>query len=112
MLKTITLLILVSIVLAHRGNKPIVTLITGYWNIGRGEIDPAFRRTNENYLKLFEKHLQTPSNMIIFGDQTLKMFVQEKRKHSNTVFVLKDLESFRKQWYTSKIQNTISKLKK
>lgn len=69
--QTVWLLLLVSAVFSHKGNEPSVTLISGFWDVGRGALNSGFRRTNEYYLGYFEKLLQTESNMIVFGDSSL-----------------------------------------
>lgn len=88
MFKLSCLVLLIALGLALQGDKPTATIITGFWDIGRGQFKSDFNRSKEFYLKFFETHLQSPSNMIIFGDESLREFVKEKRKHPNTVFVL------------------------
>ena len=72
-----------------------ITLVTGLWDIGRGDLTEGWSRSFSHYLDKFEKLLEVNSNMIIFGDRELETFVKERRKDENTQFVLRDLEWFR-----------------
>ena len=53
----------------------MVTLVTGLWDIGRGEMGTSFSRSYEHYLECFEKLLKVDVNLIVFGDKTLEQFV-------------------------------------
>ncbi len=55
---------------SYKGNEPIVTLVSGFWDIKRGDI-VAFNRPISYYLKYFEDLLKTNMRMIIFGDKQL-----------------------------------------
>jgi hypothetical protein len=60
MLKSLLAFLLCAIItLSLEGKKPTVTIISGFWNVGRGELASGFKRTTEYYLRYFETHLQT-----------------------------------------------------
>jgi hypothetical protein len=56
-----------------------ITLVTGIWDIGRGELTKGWSRSYQHYLDKFEQLLDVQENMIIFGDSELKEFVFTKR---------------------------------
>jgi hypothetical protein len=39
--------------------------------------------------------LRSDSNLIVFGDESLEKFVWERRQANNTVFIRKELSSFK-----------------
>jgi hypothetical protein len=82
----------------------MITLVTGLWDIGRGEMTDGWSRSFDHYLNNFSKLLKVENNMIIFGDQKLKDFVFKYRKEENTQFVLRDLDWFRKNEFYDLIQ--------
>lgn len=82
----------------------MITLVTGLWDIGRGELSDGWSRSYEYYLERFSKLLSVENNMIIFGDQNLKEFVFKFRTESNTQFVLKNLDWFKNNEYYNLIQ--------
>ena len=45
-----------------------VTLVTGLWDIGRGELSEGWSRSFDHYLNKFSELLKVQSNMIIFGE--------------------------------------------
>jgi hypothetical protein len=82
----------------------MITLVTGLWDIGRGDLSEGWSRSFDYYLKKFEQLLQVDCNMIIFGDKELESFVSERRNDSNTQFVLRDLDWFRRGEFYGQIQ--------
>jgi hypothetical protein len=74
----------------------MITLVTGLWDIGRGNLSEGWSRTFQHYLDKFNQLLDTPNNMIIFGDKELQEFVNQRRTSDNTLFVLRDLN-----WFTN-----------
>ena len=56
----------------------MITLVTGLWDIGRGNLSEGWSRPFDYYLKKFEQLLQVDCNMIIFGDRELESFVKER----------------------------------
>ena len=54
----------------------MITLVTGLWDIGRGDLKEGWSRKYSHYLDKFSQLLTVDNNMIIFGDQELKDFVR------------------------------------
>ena len=81
-----------------------LTLVTGLWNIGRGELSEGWSRSYQHYLDKFNQLLDTPNNMIIFGDSELREFVFKKRNEDNTQFIFRDLSWFKNNEFYDKIQ--------
>jgi hypothetical protein len=83
----------------------MITLVTGLWDIGRGDLSEGWSRSFDHYLSKFEQLLQVDCNMIIFGDSELEKFVNERRSVTNTQFVLRDLSWFRNNEFFNQIQS-------
>ena len=81
-----------------------ITLVTGIWDIGRGELTQGWSRPYQHYLDKFEKLLEVEENLIIFGDEELKEFVFARRDTSNTQFIVRPLSWFTNSDYFDKIQ--------
>jgi hypothetical protein len=81
-----------------------ITLVTGIWDIGRGELTQGWSRPYQHYLDKFEKLLEVEENLIIFGDEELKEFVFARRDTSNTQFIVRPLSWFINSDYFDKIQ--------
>jgi hypothetical protein len=81
-----------------------ITLVTGLWDIGRGDLSEGWSRSFDQYLEKFERLLEVDANMIIFGDNELEAFVRERRSDSNTQFVTRSVEWFKNNDYYNKIQ--------
>jgi hypothetical protein len=81
-----------------------ITLVTGLWDIGRGDLTEGWSRSYDHYLERFAQLLNVDVNMIIFGDENLQSFVQEKRNSNNTQFVLRNLDWFKESEFYDKIQ--------
>ena len=85
-----------------------ITLVTGLWDLGRSELNQGWARNFEDhYLKKFKDFLEIPANLIIFGDQNLREFVNENKTHNNIQFIERDLSWFKQQFYQEiqKIRN-------
>ena len=82
-----------------------ITLVTGLWDIGRGELTSGWSRTFPQYLEKFEQLLSIDCNMIIYGDEELEKFVFKYRKSENTQFILRDLSWFKQNEFYQPIQN-------
>ena len=80
------------------------TLVTGLWDLGRGELSEGWSRPFELYLQKFEELLSIDENMIIFGDEKLREFVFKKRNESNTQFIVRDSSWFKNNEYFDLIQ--------
>ena len=81
-----------------------ITLVTGLWDIGRGNLSEGWSRSFDHYLENFEKLLLIDNNLIIFGDDELETFVKERRRDENTQFINKSLDWFKNNEYYNKIQ--------
>jgi hypothetical protein len=81
-----------------------ITLVTGIWDIGRGDLTEGWSRSYQHYLDKFEQLLDVQENMIIFGDENLREFVFKKRDESNTQFIERPLEWFSKSEFNPLIQ--------
>ena len=81
------------------------TLVTGLWDIGRGNMTEGWSRSFDHYLNKFSELLSIDCNMIIFGDKDLMEFVSKHRSSENTQFVLRDLSWFKNNEYCDKIEN-------
>ena len=81
-----------------------ITLVTGLWEIGRGDLTEGWSRSFTHYLEKFEKLLEVNTNMIIFGDDELEKFVKERRNDSNTQFIKRSTDWFKNNEYFNKIQ--------
>ena len=73
-----------------------ITLVTGIWDIGRGDLTEGWSRSYQHYLDKFEQLLKVEENLITFGDEELKSFVFERRNVNNTQFITRPLS-----WFTS-----------
>jgi hypothetical protein len=82
-----------------------ITLVTGIWDIGRGDLTEGWSRSYQHYLDKFEQLLDVQENMIIFGDESLREFVFKKRNESNTQFIERPLEWFSKSEFNPLIQD-------
>jgi FkbM family methyltransferase len=81
-----------------------VTLVTGLWDIGRGDLQEGWSRNYQHYLNKFEQLLDVKENLIIFGDEELESFVRKKRSDINTQFIKRDLNWFKTSEFYDKIQ--------
>jgi hypothetical protein len=81
-----------------------ITLVTGIWDIGRGELTEGWSRSYQHYLDKFEQLLKVEENLIIFGDEELREFVFKRRETSNTQFIIRPLSWFTNSDYFDKIQ--------
>jgi hypothetical protein len=82
----------------------MITLVTGLWDIGRGNLNEGWNRSFDYYLEKFKELLQIDCNLIIFGDNNLEEFVFKYRNPTNTKFINRDLSWFRNNEYFDKIQ--------
>ena len=81
-----------------------ITLVTGLWNIKRDELSEGWSRSFQHYLDKFEQLLDVENPMIIFGDSDLESFVFERRNRENTLFITRNQEWFKNEFY-DKIQS-------
>jgi len=83
-----------------------ITIVTGLWDIKRGDLKEGWSRSFDHYLNKFSALLDIPYNMIIFGDEELRDFVFEKRTEENTMFITRDQE-----WFKGEFYNPIQKIR-
>jgi len=83
----------------------MMTIVTGLWDIGRGSLTNDWSRTYEHYLNNFSTILSMDYNMIIFGDEELKSFVDKYRNQNNTQFIIRNKEWFKNNEYFNLIQD-------
>ena len=86
-----------------------ITLVTGIWDIGRGELTEGWSRPYQHYLDKFEKLLEVEENLIIFGDEELKEFVFKRRSSENTQFIIRPLTWFTESEFFPMIQKIRTK---
>jgi len=82
-----------------------ITLVTGLWDIGRGNLNEGWSRSYEHYINNFKKLLDFDVNLIVFGDEELRKIVQDHRKDENTQFILRPLSWFKTSEFFEKIQS-------
>ncbi len=75
-----------------------VTIVTGIWDLGRGEISDSFKRSYDNYLDKMSLLLQADVFMYIFADKSDEDFIWKYRKKENTVVNTMSLEEL-KEWF-------------
>lgn len=80
-----------------------VTLVTGLWDIKRGELSEGWSRSYDHYLEKFKQLLSVDNNMIIFGEPELEKFVFQYRDRKNTQFIVRSKEWFKNEFF-DKIQ--------
>ena len=81
-----------------------ITLVTGLWEIGRGNLTEGWSRSFEHYLNKLEQLLNVDANIIIFGDKELEKFVKDRRRDENTQFILREFDWFTNSEFYNKIQ--------
>jgi hypothetical protein len=80
-----------------------ITLVTGLWNIKRDSLTEGWSRSFQHYLDKFDQLLKVDNNLIIFGDLELEDFIWERRNPSNTMFIVREQNWFKNEFY-NKIQ--------
>ena len=71
-----------------------ITIITGLWDIGRGQLDGWSMRDFNTYKEKFFELLKTDNQLCIFIDESLKQEVEEIRKDKPTRIYIKNLTDF------------------
>jgi len=79
-------------------NGKNVTIVTGLWNLGRGEISDGFKRSYDHYREKFAELLKAPVNMFIYISKDDEEFVWQHREKHNTQIKIMELEEF-KEWF-------------
>jgi hypothetical protein len=86
-----------------------ITLVTGIWDIGRGDLSEGWSRPFQHYLDKFEQLLKVEGNLIIFGEDELEKFVFERRSPENTQFINRPLSWFQNNEFFQNIQKIRTK---
>jgi len=84
-------------------HKSGITIVTGLWDIKRSGLTEGWSRSYDHYIEKFNQLLDLPNNMIIFGDGELEKIVMSKRSGENTLFIYRDQEWFKNNFF-DKIQ--------
>ncbi len=85
-----------------------ITVVTGLWNIKRGELVEGWSRSFEHYLEKFNELLDLPHNLIVFGEKELEGIIFKKRSKENTQFIVRSQDWFKNEFYDKiqKIRNS------
>ena len=81
-----------------------ITLVTGLWNIKRDQLNQGWSRSFDHYLQKLEELLKVETNLIIFGEEEIREFVESRRSSDNTQFIVRDTEWFKNTVPYDKIQ--------
>jgi hypothetical protein len=81
-----------------------ITLVTGLWNIKRDQLNQGWSRSFDHYLQKLEELLKVETNLIIFGEEEIREFVESRRSGNNTQFIVRDTEWFKNTVPYDKIQ--------
>jgi SAM-dependent methyltransferase len=81
-----------------KNEKHNTTIVTGMWNLGRGELNSSFKRNYTDYLERFGQLLKSDIPMYIFADKSDEDFIWSIRKKDNTVVNFMSLDEL-KNWF-------------
>ncbi len=81
-----------------------ITLVTGLWNIKRDQLNQEWSRSFDHYLQKLEELLKVETNLIIFGEEEIREFVESRRNGDNTQFIVRGTEWFKNTVPYDKIQ--------
>jgi hypothetical protein len=84
------------------------TIVTGIWDIKRGELTEGWNRGFDHYLSHLENLMKTDDNMIIYIEEKYRSFVEKHRKKENTLIMCRELNWFKDN---SEIYNNIQKIR-
>lgn len=76
-----------------------ITIVTGLWDINRGELSEGWSRSYDHYLSKFEELLALPHNLIVFGEEELQDTVFKIRTRENTQFIARSQAWFQNEFY-------------
>lgn len=76
-----------------------VTLVTGFWDIGRGELKENWARSRNQYYNKLDALLETDCNFIIFGEEHLEKFVKERTSPDRIQFIFRSKDWFKEPFY-------------
>ena len=81
-----------------------ITLVTGLWNIKRDQLNQGWSRSFDHYLQKLEELLKVETNLIVFGEEEIREFVESRRSSENTQFISRNMEWFKNTVPYDKIQ--------
>ena len=81
-----------------------ITFVTGLWDIKREQLNQGWSRSFDHYLNKLDELLKIETNLIIFGDDELKEFVEKRRISENTQFIHRPKDWFQQTVPFNKIQ--------
>jgi len=84
--------------------KKNITIVTGLFNIGRGEMDTDFKRPFDHYIACFERMLKIDYPMVIYIEPENEHIVWKHRSASNTRVITKTLDDLRAFPFYSQVQ--------
>ena len=75
--------------------NPKVTIITGLWDLKRGDIEGWGKRDFQTYKDKFFELLKSPVQMAIFIPESMREEVEKVRQKFPTKIYIKELEKFK-----------------
>ena len=81
-----------------------ITLVTGLWNIKRDQLNQGWSRSFDHYLQKLDELLKVETNLIVFGEEEIREFVESRRSSENTQFISRNMEWFKNTVPYDKIQ--------
>jgi hypothetical protein len=87
-------------------NKSNLTIVTGLFDIGRGNISDSFKRSFDHYLESFKSFLEATKDhqLLVYIEAKNEHVVWETRNRTNTVVVVKELDYLRSFPFYSQVQ--------
>jgi hypothetical protein len=83
-----------------------ITLVTGLFDIGRGDLKSGFSRSFDHYKECFSKLLKLKQyNMVIFCEKELEPFIWQFRDATNTRIIHKSINDLKKFPFFEQVQN-------
>lgn len=82
-----------------------ITLVTGLWDLKRGELSGNWKRNFSDYLDRFKELLEVQYNLIIYISKEHEDFVWQHRSRENTLVIIREKEWFRDDFpFYNKVQ--------
>lgn len=85
-------------------DKKKITLVTGLFDIGRGDLNSGFKRSFDHYIECFERLLTVDYPMVIYIEAQNEHIVWKHRAKHNTVVITKTLNDLRSFPFYDKVQ--------
>lgn len=87
--------------------KQNTTIVTGLWDLGRGNLQEGFGRSFDHYLQKFEELLKADIYMYVHVPKELEQWVMDRRDMSKTRIRCIEVEEFRNWFAFYKETNSI-----